>query len=76
MSAYERFRKDIHDGQYDDRDPSKKSTEDFEREARAAMLAGVMSHEESRNLLLLYIERLAKLLRGHGGNGASGATRS
>ncbi len=64
MSAYERFRKDIDDGQYDDRDPTKKSTEEFKREARIALAAGVMTHEESRSLLLIYIDRLVRQLTG------------
>ncbi len=71
MSAYERFRKDIDDGQYDDRDPTKKTTEEFKREARVALAAGAMTHEESRSLLLIYIDRLVKQITGRG-NGRSG----
>ncbi len=63
MSAYERFRKDIEDGQYDDKDPSKKTTEQFKREARAALAGGAMTHEESRMLLLRYIDWLVRQLK-------------
>lgn len=62
MSAYERFRKDIDDGQYDDLDPSKKSKEDLLLETGAAIAGGAMSHEESRMLLFRYIDRLVRLL--------------
>ena len=62
MSAYERFRKDIDDGQYDDMDPSKKTKEDLLRETGAAIAGGAMSHDESRLLLFRYIDRLVRLL--------------
>ncbi len=63
MSAYERFRKDIDDGQYDDQDPSKKTAEDLDRETAAALAGGAMSHEESRLLLVRYIDWLVRHLR-------------
>jgi hypothetical protein len=63
MSAYERFRKDIDDGQYDDQDPYKKTTADLQRETEAALEGGAMSHEESRLLLLRYIDWLVRQLR-------------
>lgn len=64
MSAYERFRKDIEDGLYDDKDPSKKTTEQFTRETQAALAGGAMTREESRNLLMKYIDWLLRQLRG------------
>jgi hypothetical protein len=67
MSAYERFRRDIEDGEYNDEDPTKKSTEDFKRESRAALTGGAMSHEESRMLLLKYIDWLVRQLTHHNG---------
>ncbi len=64
MSAYERFRKDIDDGLYDDQDPTKRSTEDLERETGAAIAGGAMSHEESRLLLFRYIDWMFRRLTG------------
>ena len=63
MSAFERFRKDIEDGQYDDLNPYKKTTEDLARETEAAMEGGAMTHEESRTLLLRYIDWVVRQIR-------------
>ena len=66
MSAFERFRKDIDDGQYDDQDLYKKTTADLQRETEAALEGGAMSHEESRLLLLRYIDWLVRQLKRRG----------
>ncbi len=63
MSAYERFCKDIEDGQYDDQNPSKMTTEQFKRETQAALKGGAVTTEESRMLLLRYIDWLVKQLK-------------
>ncbi len=72
MSAFERFRRDIEDGQYDDQNPYKKTAEDLEREAEAALVGGAMTQEESRLLLMKYIDWLVRRLRPRG-NGAAKA---
>ncbi len=63
MCAFDRFRRDIEDGQYDDENPYKKTSEDLKREAEAALIGGAMTQEESRQLLLRYIDWLVRRLR-------------